>query len=318
MDKWYELDERWTAIGVEDREDYVRHYVVEGRFHASVHEDVVKAYQTAEHLMALAWYHYPVYDEALKKLLGILEMAVKLRCQDIGIPLEEINKKGRRYSFRLEELMDKLCEQEPEKDLKWQLHHGRKLRNNFAHPDRHSFMGGLFVLPFIPLINTLNLLFLETAVVVAAKEHLAYLQQRFAKYQEGLFVLEREDKRYLITKAIPHHTHETSEGWISFWSFAPVLLNGFESLSKHSYSRPLLLTLTNLENIGSAFVGVDLETGAQVRIIPTNHPCNLEMLAQHKTDLNRLDEIDRMLYGRYVEDEVAKKLSRFKYKYCWC
>jgi hypothetical protein len=54
MEKWYEADERWSIFGVKNRAEYVQHYVLEGRFHDDVPEDLVKAYQTAEHLMAHA------------------------------------------------------------------------------------------------------------------------------------------------------------------------------------------------------------------------------------------------------------------------
>ena len=69
MNEWYQPDDRWPALGIGSREDYVAAYVFAGRFHPGVPADVVQAYETVSHLMAQAWYHYPLYDEALAKLL---------------------------------------------------------------------------------------------------------------------------------------------------------------------------------------------------------------------------------------------------------
>lgn len=106
-DSWYQPDPRWSALGLVTRESYVAHMVEPGAFHADVHEDVVKSYSTAAHLMALAWYHYPMYDEALKKLTGIMEMAVKLRCHQKGITLTVGVNKPRNKP--LVQLIDELC-----------------------------------------------------------------------------------------------------------------------------------------------------------------------------------------------------------------
>jgi hypothetical protein len=149
-----------------------------------------------------------MYDEAFKKLLAIFEIAIKLKCQQLGISLEYHTTKGRKNTYKLVELIDKICAREPEKDMQWQLHHARKLRNIQAHPERHSFMGALFYRPFIPLINAINLLFVAKETVIAAKAMLAKLKQQFSMFQEWLFVLEQEGKKYLISKAEPLQTHQ--------------------------------------------------------------------------------------------------------------
>jgi hypothetical protein len=157
LDSWYEPDPTWPALGFVTRESYVGHMVEPGVFHAEVHEDVVKSYRTAAHLMALAWYHYPMYDEALKKLTGIMEMAVKLRCQQKGIALTVGVDKPRNKP--LVQLIDELCVHPEATDLKERLHWARRIRNFQAHPEHHSF-GGIAMSPAIkPLVSILNLLF---------------------------------------------------------------------------------------------------------------------------------------------------------------
>lgn len=72
----------------------MQRHVFDGRFHAGVPEDVVRTYTTASQLMAQAWHHYPLYDEVVAKLLFILEMAVKLWCNQVGIPFLPTPRRG--------------------------------------------------------------------------------------------------------------------------------------------------------------------------------------------------------------------------------
>ncbi len=74
---YYKAETLWKNFGAQTREEYVSKFVIQGHFIPSVPEDVLNAYETAEYLMAHAWYYWPMYDEALKKLTGILEIAVK-------------------------------------------------------------------------------------------------------------------------------------------------------------------------------------------------------------------------------------------------
>lgn len=317
MGKWYEPDETWVAIGVENREDYAEKFVVEGRFHADVHEDVVGAYQVAEHLMALAWFHYPMYDEALKKLLGILEMAVKLRCQELNIPLEQVNAKGKIHTFRLEELINKVCEQEPEKELGQLLHNARKLRNTFAHPKRHGFIGAIMELPLIPLINVLNLLFLDAETVRKNREHLLELEQVYGGFQKGLFVLEWKERPCLISGVRVIHATSSRGKWHSYWNFVPVLTNVYKLLSNHRYPPPITLVLTGLRLDSASLIGEDVENGKAVKLSPTIKPAHLELLSQHEDDWNLLPEIERVSYTMQVDRLIARKLHEYKYTYCW-
>ncbi|MBD2769372.1 hypothetical protein IC235_15900 [Hymenobacter sp. BT664] len=155
---WYEPDSTWRLLGFDTRESYVAHMVAPAQFHPEVHEDVVKSYRTVEHLMALAWYHYPMYDEAIKKLTSMVEMAVKLRCQQKGIPIAEGQNDSKNRP--LARLIDELCTQLQSAELKQRLHAVRGIRNRQAHPEHHSFGGIAMSIAVEPLVYTLNLLFL--------------------------------------------------------------------------------------------------------------------------------------------------------------
>lgn len=154
---WYSPDPRWPLIGFATREAYAARMVVTADFHAGVPVDVVEAYNTAAHLMALAWYHYPLYDEAIRKLTSMVEMGVKLRCQELGIATTSGAATPRPRP--LAELIDVLCRAPEAAALKVQLHRARALRNSQAHPEHHSFGGIAMSVAVVPLVQLLNDLF---------------------------------------------------------------------------------------------------------------------------------------------------------------
>lgn len=48
-----------------------------------VPEDIVKDYEIVEYIMAYTYYYYPMFEEALRKLLTMYEMALKLKYKEV-------------------------------------------------------------------------------------------------------------------------------------------------------------------------------------------------------------------------------------------
>ncbi len=70
-ENWYVADPLWEIFGVQNKEGYIKDNVITVHFHAHVTAYVVKTYKTAEYLMAHAYFHWPLFDEALKTILSI-------------------------------------------------------------------------------------------------------------------------------------------------------------------------------------------------------------------------------------------------------
>lgn len=149
-------------FGINSQEEFVKKFVIPAQFYSQVPDDVKAAYETATYLMAHAWYHWPLYDEALKKLTLLLEMALKIKAKQLNIPSKIVNKKGREISKSLSKLISEICAIEKEKNLHDLLNKVREVRNMFAHPERNSFMGGIASADIIKKISeTINQLFLD-------------------------------------------------------------------------------------------------------------------------------------------------------------
>lgn len=313
MGKWYEPDTTWTVFSVKDREDYVEKYIVPGRFHTGVPEDVVKAYETAEHLMALAWYHYPMYDEALKKLLGILEMAVKLRCQELDIPLVGVNKKGKKVNYRLIDLIEKICSLDTDRNFKYQLNKARNLRNHYAHPDAHSFAGGIVKQAVVPLINVLNRLFLNPQIISTANDILEQLKPYNRIFEQGLFILEIGDKKYLVTKAVVNEVLPIEGECYSLWVFLPVL----EHKEEYEHAPPILFMLSDIEVLDQVLTGKEFKTGVSVKLYSSTNPLYQEKLKLHERSWNNLTDSKQEAYRHHMSRTVAETISKLQYQLCW-
>ena len=319
MKDWYKQAEIWSVYSnSKTREDFVKNWVIEGHFHAQVPEDVIDAYETAAYLMAHAWYHWPMFDEALRKVAGIFEMAVKLKCQQLEIPLKHINNRsGKEIDISLSVLVDQVASQEKEKNLKNWMQNVRKIRNRLMHPEKNSFAGGMVSPRIKGTVNLINLLFLENKTVIKAREQTTSMQQTYAGFKEGLYVLEYNNERMLIAEVEPMKAFKIKEEWVSLWLFRPVLTNTYETLSNHRYAVPPFLVLKQLDLKNGELTAITFEHSESIKLIPTEDPRNQALLDLHLEEWRQLEERDRIMYDNFIQREGSKAIHDFMYRYCW-
>jgi hypothetical protein len=151
---YFDPDPLMHYYQIHSGDEFVKSYLIKGDFGPKVPEDIIKSYKTVEYLMAHSYYHWPMYDEAFWKVLGIYEMAIQFRCKELGIELK--NSKGWRKS--LDVLQKELIEILRLEEFQYSFDRIRVLRNDLAHPEMHSFGGGLykphieFIVGFIKMI----------------------------------------------------------------------------------------------------------------------------------------------------------------------
>lgn len=318
MQDWYQPDVIWKALGILDRDVFVRRCVFAGCFHAKVPEDIVRAYDTASHLMAQAWYHYPLYDEAIAKLLFTVEIAVKLRCQHAGIAQTTTNAAGRTRSIRLQVLIDQLLTKEPYKGQflgQW-LHSVRELRNTFAHPDHYSYGGISLRHHILPLLNLLNFLFLEESAIQEAAVYLAALRQRLPVSQPLLGLAWQETNRVLV-RADPQCAVCVDGQWRVTWAFYPLVSNLYEALTQHRVPNPLVLTLTNLTGMAGELIGTEVGTGQAMKLMLAPVDVTRVLLPTYQADWQRATEAERHLFTFNQQAAVTRAVDEQCYQYFW-
>lgn len=318
MEEWYTTDETWSIFTIsKTRETYAQNWVVRGHFHAGVSEQVQKAYGTVEYLMALAWYHYPLYDEAMTKLLGIFEMAVRLRCTELGISTTYLDKKEAKKDTALATLIDQLAKAEPAKTIKSWLHHVRKLRNRKMHPKHHSFMGGMNKRKATGVVNLLNLIFLPNAEVEAANEYAHTLRESARQWEQVLFVLNDGAQRILVSKASLHSAFKKEDHWVSIWYFRPVLADAYATLSEHRMPLPLVFFVQDAILEKDTFTGINLETEAAVTLQATSKERDQETFTKFQQDWAKAEERDQKIYEKMLNLETGNKVQELMYAYRW-
>lgn len=315
---YYQPDIRWEMLyQINSRQAFEERFVVKGKFHNLVPDDIRNDFEIAERLMAYSYYCYPMYDEALKKLLGMTEMAVKLRCIQFDISLEFQDRSGKVKQRILSELMGLLLKREKNKPLNAEFTKARRVRNIFAHPDRHSFFGGMVYNSITQVINTINYIFLEDQDCKESKAYFDELYQSCLSFVNGDFIFEYNDNRYLAFGGKCLEAHQISGEWIGLWVFYPVITNIREQVEEHKYKMPFYLALKNVEILDNCLVGIDVDSNKPIKFLPTTEPKNLEKIVDFREQLKECEQLNIKIYLNWLNEEMGKKLVHHRYKYYW-
>lgn len=303
MDNYYKPDDRWKMFGITKKELFEQQFVVKGCFHKGVPKDVKDAFITVEHLMAYAYYYWFLYDEAFNKALRLLEMAIKQKAKLKGIPLN--NK-----SFDI--LINEICSESNNEQLKNSLHRARKIRNKQVHADSNSssgLIGGkdrnikLFV-------NLLNELFLDDSWQMAQFEKQELNGEQLLSFQNSLLVFENNVPGILVSGILDFKILDET----LFLVLNPVLRNTKHSLEEHRYSNPISIALSNFKFQGECLTGTSKD-GYEIKIYKTDKAENVVQFEKHNNGLNSVNETDREFYKSYIMNESAWNIVELEYNY---
>ncbi|XVJ66873.1 MAG: hypothetical protein HEQ40_12165 [Lacibacter sp.] len=318
--EYHQPDDRWELFALKDFEAYNKSLVVKGQFHPKVHKDVADSFVLCEYMMAHAYYHYPLYDEALSKLLLILEMGVKLRCKELEIPLQyEIynKKKGitEERKKKLHQLIEDLDTKEPQKKIKDALHRYRSLRNMFMHPEQYQYsgIGGKKAIVFG--ICILNMLFLNEALFVSIENEVKRLEEFHAQFNNDLYVMAYADQRILVEDIGIMGAVPIENIWRYLLVVSPVL--ELADVDDFSYPVPIILEIDSVSfNNGK----LEVKESDSERIISfevTDHPTNLAKYQNFLARKEALPEDESWAYKLAIKSDISLKKDEFWYKWLW-
>ena len=265
-------DPIWAVFSAPDFESYAEAFVVEGRFHRDVPEAVRESYAVAEQIMAHAYYHYPMYEEALVKLLRTLEMAVRLRCEQIGITTTFTDKKGEIQGKNLGSLFDQLAKQEPSKTIKKTLNRLRKLRNILMHPKDKLLLGATAINAVQHTLVQLNALFLPEQFFVEAQKALESMQSRWRPFEQGQFILDQGGKQSVIYESNVVEAYSNGSEWVYLVRFCAIFKAPKENLEQGHHAEPVLLVLRDVTEEPGMIRGTNATDGLPVILFATDRP----------------------------------------------
>lgn len=302
-------DSIWEVWNVNSHEEFMDRFMVKGKFHSNVPDEIQKEFEVVERLLCYSYYSYPLIDEAFSKVTRIFEAAVKKRLELLGITTKK-------NSTTLNIMLDKLKEH-TSNQLITEWHKARKVRNIFAHPSPGQRFGITVFSSFIQMVNILNTLFLDKKQIEKNESLLSKLKQKTSNFNNGLFKLEIEDKAFLIWSIIPHYAYKAKNGIKSFWVFHPVFTYFPQTSEKMDFSMPIYLHLEKVEYSKNKIIAINSQDNKTIKVSITDKQENKDALANHKQLLASCEVEVRKMYFYHLDTELAKNIVKFIYKECW-
>lgn len=310
---YHEPDPTWAIFDINGFESYVEQFVLKGQFHQGVPEDVVKSYAVAEHIMAHAYYYYPMYEEALVKLLRTLEMGVRMRCEQIGIPTK---KQGKRPGNKeLGALIDELDKAESAKPIKEILHWLRKLRNILMHPKEKLLLGVTAGSAIQHVLVQLNALFLPEQFFTEAQKALESMQSHWRPFEHGLFMLDQGGKQSVIYESKVVEAFRDGSKWIYLVRFSAIFREPKKHLEQGLYANPVLLVLRDVTREPGLIRGTNATDGAPVMFFETDRPDIQAVSEQFQTEFALVEPSSLVMYQAAQSEAVERERVKCRCAY---
>lgn len=317
--KWYEPENLWDIYGITNRAEFVEEFVVVGKFHKNVPEDIINSFETVSYLLAHSYYHWPMFDEAFSKALLIMEMAVKLKAQELGIDLElPPNKKGVIYDKKLSKLINEISTYSELSFLKSEFYRAKKLRNTKVHPKSHTFMGALgFPQSNAQLfVNVINMLFMTKEQLINMHEKTAVLRNQLEYFSHGLHILEFNNKKILTDGFFHCKYREFKNNKLLLVFINPLTTKVNEQFTEKKYPEPLIVTFKDFTITEKSIEGIDLE-GKLLKIHKDNKPENLNTYHNYSEALSKISESDIHIFNQSNSSRALWQMEKVIFENCW-
>ena len=291
---YHQADPRWEIFGMNDFESYCEKSVVPGLFHSLVSKHVKDAYLVAEYMMAHAYYHYPLYDEAFSKLLLIVEMAVKIRCKELGIVVEtnKVSKKtGQPINKVLEVLISEMEVVEPSKNIYKGLHWLREQRNSKMHPHSHGYMGAMYYHAMKIGVTLLNKIFISCDTLQLIQKQTSFQQNLLGKINQRPFVF--EGRGYLVEEIEVREVLSIGDRQITLVIIHPITDKITEQVERHNYKEPETFIVDEIQVTDAQVTMRVVDSKNLIKFSITTHPEN------------------KATYDRFISERNAAK-AKFK------
>jgi hypothetical protein len=238
ISKYHQPDSTWNIWKVNNHDEFIEKFMVKGKFHQKVPDEIIKEYEIVERLICYSFYHYPLIDEAFAKLIRIFEAAVKLRLKQFGIE----------DNVHYGSLNDKLKKLAPytTSEIFLKLNSVRVIRNILAHPETNQLFGIAIHKAFISIINLLNILFLDKSILELNDSSYDQLIKEAQHLKDDLCVFNFNSKKYLVLSVVPGVFYKSDSISKTLWILKPVLNDFPQNQVQANFEMPFFLRLKDL------------------------------------------------------------------------
>lgn len=307
ISEFLEPDSVWEVFGIKTQEDFVEKFITKGKFHKKVPKSIQKDYRIVERLQFYSYYNFALIDEAFGKSTRIFEASVNIKISELGLESEKFES----LTSKIKKLKKNSSNELNDKWL-----HAKELRNIFAHHQAGRLMGVAIFNAFKHNINMINSVFLEHQEIFEKEELLKKIASESKHLKDGLFILEHNDKRFLIWSMIPYTSSFSNNLEKSFWVFHPVY--GTKSINDISdFPPPFKFNLKDLKIKENGLTAKIIETNKSIKIYETKNTLDREIYEKHKLQILDVDLKIKQMYWTVLENDLNKAVSNFIYNYHW-
>jgi hypothetical protein len=308
---YHRPDSRWENCS--SHAQYLDNYVFKPKFHCDVPEDIINDYKTSQYLQAHAWYYWPMYDEALKKVLGMVEMAVKIGCKQNKIDLCKNNGQ----SIHLAQLMKKFIKKTSRQLLKEDLDCARKIRNEYAHPGHHFYAGAFASRAIQRFINLINFIFVEKTEFCSNIEHGKSIHEQLEQYINRICLFSFNNKHCPVHNITCMEYWKVNNDWISLWVLHPIVDINFNNFNNKLFPSPFILSLKNATITESEIKGIDLTTNKPISITITEASDLITKFKGYLFALNSFKKETLESFNALTGNFIGENLIIHRYNHYW-
>jgi len=302
-------DRRWEIWKCYTHQEYLDRFFIPGKFHKDVPETIKEAYSTVERLISYSYFYYPLTEEVHSKMTRILEMAIRLRTEQMGITF---TKKHTSLNQHIESLRGRA---EVDGILVETLLKAKELRNAFAHPKGHMYSGPIGYTNVISLINLINRLFMAGDSFNILTESIKPLKEQIGSLGAGVMVYETISSRYLISAIHPLLTNRDKDKTLLMLD--PILQSFPQSMEDFKSVHPFFVKLGNLRVNDTYLEGFDLFSGLPIKVCISLNTADQFALEKFQKEFSSSDPVVRGFYDADRNEIVYAYLDKFIYDEFW-
>lgn len=300
-------DEIWEIFNVKSEDDFREKYLLMGKFHPLVPEIIIEEYKIVERLIYYSYFNYPLIDEAFAKSTRIFEAAVTLKLEILGLKKDDFESLDSKLKRLKSSCSNDLFEQ-------WSA--AKKLRNAFAHREAGKLAGIFLMDAFKHNLNLINSVFLESSAIINKEKKLEDLLQQSRHLVKGLFILEYNNTKILVSGARPYTAGILNNAGKSLWVFMPI---AGDKVIRNTADLPaaILLKLEDPEINGKGLNAAVSETKETVRLTATENAENIEKFSLHNMRIADTEKASPQMSLEYIavlKRKIAGAVADFLYE----
>lgn len=211
----FKKDSRWDLWGINSIQ-FFKNISNNLIFKPIISDEIIKRFEVIKKLILYSYFEYEFLDVAFQSALMTFELALKIRFEEL------VKRKPSKKELHLYNLIKWGASENLFEDDEFIVHSLRKLRNSTVHPRNYQLFGYLVIEVIQGIVDTINGLYENIDLRKARKSEKDRLNELFEKLIKNGAILETNNKRLIIFKAILLYFNNIAQSAIYYFLFWPI------------------------------------------------------------------------------------------------